>query len=125
MTFDLMPRLLLFRCSFCVATIRGWRLFLWKARRHRRLDKVHTSGTVTVARHCQSEYMQPFSPAVSRGKDSSNTISPSACIGPLSEIIRTRVRVLHLLASATIRGWRLQCILLRIVQLYYSRAATI
>ena len=59
----------LFRCSFCAATIQGrrlfkggdysraatiwgWWLFLWKARRHQQwLDKVHTSETVTDARH--------------------------------------------------------------------------
>ena len=44
----------LFHCSFCEATIWGWRLFLWKAWRHQwRLDKVGTSEMVTVARHCQ------------------------------------------------------------------------
>ena len=39
---------------FCTVTIRGRRLFLWKARRRqRRLYKVRTSETVTIARHCQ------------------------------------------------------------------------
>ena len=66
----------LFRCLFCAATIRGQRLFLWKALRHQRqLDKV----TVTVARRCQ-KYAQPLSPAVSHGNDSYNTNSPSASV---------------------------------------------
>ena len=43
----------LFHCMFCAATIRGWRLLLWKARRHQLwLDKVGMSETVMVARHC-------------------------------------------------------------------------
>ena len=41
-------------CSFCTAVIRGQRSFLWKAWRHQLwLDKVGTSETVTIARHCQ------------------------------------------------------------------------
>ena len=46
-----------FLCSYClrVATIPGWRLFPWKTSdMQRRLDKVHTSVTVTTVRHCQS-----------------------------------------------------------------------
>ena len=45
-----------FATSFGVTTIRGWHLFLWKARRHqRRLDKVRMcmSDTVTTVRRCQ------------------------------------------------------------------------
>ena len=85
-----------------------------------RLDKVCTSETVTVARHCQW-YAQPLSPAVSRGN---NTNSPSAS---MVTIFRNH---LHMCARtsftsdgyyswaafisfrtsdgvATIRGWRL------------------
>ena len=50
-----------FRFSFCAATIRGRHLFLWKAWRHQLwLDKVGTSETMTVARHCQ-QYAQLLS----------------------------------------------------------------
>ena len=43
-----------FCCTLGAATIRGRRLFLWKARRHQQqLDKVRTSNTVTIVRHCQ------------------------------------------------------------------------
>ena len=42
-------------CAFGAATIQGWRLFLWKARRHQRwLDKVHASATVTIVRRSLS-----------------------------------------------------------------------
>ena len=58
--FDQTPQLLFFHCSFLcgyysrAATIQGWRLLLWKARRHQQqLDKVRTSETVTIARCCQ------------------------------------------------------------------------
>ena len=43
-----------FIARFCVTTIRGRRLFLWKACQHQqRLDKVHTGDTVTTVRCCQ------------------------------------------------------------------------
>ena len=64
---------------FAAHFVRLRRLFLnWKARRHqRRLDKVRTSETVTVARRCHY-YAQPLNPAVSWGNDSYN--SPSASV---------------------------------------------
>ena len=44
--------------------------FFWKAHRYQwRLDKLHTSEMVTIARCCQWR-VQPLSPAVSRGNDS-------------------------------------------------------
>ena len=46
--------LFFFAARFCAVTIRGWRLFPWKPRRHQqRLDKAHTSNTVTTVRRCQ------------------------------------------------------------------------
>ena len=66
-----------FRCSFlCDYNSRAAFISL-KARRHqRRLDRVRTNETVTIARHCQW-YAQPLSPADSRGNDSYNTNGPS------------------------------------------------
>ena len=43
-----------FAACFYVAIIQGRCLFFWKARRHqRRLDKLRTSDTVMIVRHCQ------------------------------------------------------------------------
>ena len=43
----------LFHLWFCLATIRGQRLFLWKAHRHlQQLNKVHMGNTVTTVSHC-------------------------------------------------------------------------
>ena len=48
---------------FCAVTIRGWRLFLWKARRHQRqLYKVRMSETVTLSVVCTASqsWCQPW-----------------------------------------------------------------
>ena len=67
-----------FAGHFCAAILRGQPLFPWKSRRHQwRLDKVHTSDTVTTVRRCQW-YTQPLSPAVCRWNESYNTKSLSA-----------------------------------------------
>ena len=52
--FDQTMQLLHFAASllvFCVAAIRGWHLFPWKAHKdQQQLDKAHTSGTLTTVR---------------------------------------------------------------------------
>ena len=85
-----------FAACFCADTtcICGRHLFLWKVCRHqRRLDKVRTSETVTIARRCP-QYAQPRSPAVSHGNDWYNTNSPSASVVTiLRNCSHTHVRV--------------------------------
>ena len=119
--FDQMLRLLfislLVLCGYYsrVATIQGQHLFLWKARRHRRLDKMHTSETVTIVSHCQ-QYAQPLSPAVSCGNNSYNTNSPDASMV-------TIFSMLCLLAVAS----RVEFLSFKRLGLcsYYSRATSI
>ena len=63
-----------FAARFCVATIWGWHLFLWKTQRHQQhLDKVCMSNTVT-------QYAQPISHAVSHRIESYNTNNSSASL---------------------------------------------
>ena len=68
--------------------------------------------------------MQPFSPAVSHGNDSYNNNGLSAIAWcqstQSSEIICTRVQMPRILAAATIRGRRLFCSELPIVQLLFE-----
>ena len=98
-----MPQLLLFCCSLLYSydlratTIRGWRLFLWKACRHQEY-KVSTSNTVMTVRHCQF-YMQPLSPSVSCGTELYNTNSP--VVSPVS-IVRN---YLHTCSAYTTHGY--------------------
>ena len=124
--FDLMLRLLfislLVLCGYYsrAATIRWRCLFLWKARR--RLNKVHMSETVKVARHCQ-QYTQPLSPVVSHENDSYNTNSSSASV---VTIVRNHS---HTCAHAmfTSRGYYSRAAFIKSFRLCgdYSRAAAI
>ena len=106
----------LLRCSFCEATIRGRRLLIWKAWRHRRrLDRVRTSETVTVARRCQcsTRSLSVLLSAVGTTRTTQTILAHVVLMWwPSSEIIRTRVRVPHFSCRFRLCG-------------YYSRAASI
>ena len=88
------------------ATIRGWRLFLWKAQRQRQLDKVWRVRRWRLLDAVSS--MHSLSALLS-AVETTHTRQTVLALAwrPSSEIICTRVRVcvLRLLAAATIQGW--------------------
>ena len=102
--FNQTPATVSFIAHFCVVTIRVCHLFLWKTRRHQwRLDKVCTSGTVTTVRCCQWS-AQPHSPSCCQPWK--QVVQHKHSASPLT-VVCICVRVPHILAMATIRGWHL------------------
>ena len=86
-----------FTAWFCAATIRGQRLFLWKAQRHQRqLDKVCTSETVTVINAVSS--MHSLSVLLS-------VLQHSPRASPVTVVRNYLCTCPHIIAAATIQGW--------------------
>ena len=111
-------------CSFCAATIRGRRLFHWKAlRRQRWQDKVRTSETV-VDRRCQYSLLLLLSAV-------GTTCISQTVLALVSVVtVRRQKSFKHLCAAAfTTRGyyWRAAFISFKSFGLcgYYSRPTTI
>ena len=90
-----------------MATIQGWRLFLWNVWRHQRgPDKVHTSETVMVARCCPSTCSLSVLLSAVGTTHTTQTVLALAWL-PSSKTIRTHGRMPRLLVAATIQVQRL------------------